>query len=196
MLFKIKDLQAIKKGKIDLAFRNWKSARVKVDSVINTAIGQIKINSIEKSRIAHISPEDIKRSGNENLSSLLKILKVNAEDEVFRIALSYHGEDPRIKLRNQESISSVQFEEVKFKLDRMDGRSSTGPWTMQVLKLIQNHPHQRAQFLADTLERDKDKLKINIRKLKNMGLTQRHEVGYTISPLGKAYLNEIENLKT
>jgi hypothetical protein len=31
-------------------------------------------------------------------------------------------------------------------------------------------------------------LKINIRKLKNLGLTISHNPGYTLSPRGKAYL--------
>ncbi|SEC56154.1 hypothetical protein SAMN04489729_1871 [Amycolatopsis lurida] len=46
----------------------------------------------------------------------------------------------------------------------------------------------RPQKLADPLGHDKDPLKVDIRKLENLGLTLSLEVGYRISPRGAAYL--------
>jgi hypothetical protein len=48
----------------------------------------------------------------------------------------------------------------------------------------------RAADLARMLGREKDWLKINIRKLKNLGLTISHETGDEISPLGKVVLKK------
>jgi hypothetical protein len=42
--------------------------------------------------------------------------------------------------------------------------------------------------LATKLSRERMWLKLNIRKLKNMGLTISHDVGYEISPLGREVL--------
>lgn len=39
-------------------------------------------------------------------------------------------------------------------------------------------------------------LKLNIRKLKNLGLTISHEIGYELSPLGKLYLKKATKKKT
>ncbi|WP_294276703.1 hypothetical protein [uncultured Chryseobacterium sp.] len=42
---------------------------------------------------------------------------------------------------------------------------------------------------------EKEWLKLNIRKLKNMGLTISHTVGYEISPLGSEYLKKLTESK-
>ncbi|WP_410649572.1 hypothetical protein [Amycolatopsis sp. cmx-4-54] len=61
------------------------------------------------------------------------------------------------------------------------------------MRLIRDNPGRRAQELADLLGREKDPLKLDIRKLKNLGLTLSLEVGYRISPRGAAYLRLTED---
>ncbi|GAA4173979.1 hypothetical protein GCM10022218_17670 [Sphingobacterium ginsenosidimutans] len=39
---------------------------------------------------------------------------------------------------------------------------------------------------------EKEWLKLNIRKLKNLGLTISHTVGYEISPLGERFIQLLE----
>lgn len=39
-----------------------------------------------------------------------------------------------------------------------------------------------------SLGRERDPFKLDVRKLKNLGLTQSFDVGYAISPRGEAYL--------
>ena len=196
MLFKVKDLQAIKNGDVHFAFRNWEKPRVKKGSIINTAVGQIRIENVEQITAGKISKKDLLLSGYKDLNKLLIQLKAKTSDPIYKIKVCYHGEDPRIAMRNRSTITDTEFQEIKTKLDRMDNRSASGPWTIKVLHLIDKHPHQRAQFLADTLNADKDKLKINIRKLKNMGLTQSHEIGYTISAFGKQFLIVLEKFNS
>ena len=72
----------------------------------------------------------------------------------------------------------------------MDQYSKTGVWTREVLEAVRDHPHLKALDLAEILGREKEWLKLNIRKLKNLGLTISHNPGYELSPLGKAYLNK------
>jgi predicted transcriptional regulator len=60
------------------------------------------------------------------------------------------------------------------------------------LKLIQGNPRLRASDLAKMMNREKDALKLDIRKLKNMGLTISHDVGYSISPLGEIVLTSVD----
>ncbi len=62
------------------------------------------------------------------------------------------------------------------------------PWTRTTLKLIEKNPRVAASKLAAKLGRETLEFKTDVRKLKKLGLTQSFEVGYELSPRGKAYL--------
>jgi hypothetical protein len=66
------------------------------------------------------------------------------------------------------------------------------PWTIQVLRSIGIHPGRPASELAAAICAEKDWLKLNIRKLKALGLTESLSVGYRLSPRGKVVLRSIE----
>ena len=59
---------------------------------------------------------------------------------------------------------------------------------MRTLDLIRAHPQRRAPDLAGMKGRETAPFKIDVRKLKGMGLTISHLVGYELSPRGIAYL--------
>lgn len=191
MLFKQKDLALIKSGEIQLAFRKWKGVRAKEGSLIKTSIGELKILSVDEVEENEISEQDAKAAGYQSKETLLEILRKREEGLIYKIALVYHGEDPRIALRNQEEFSTEEFEELKKKLEKMDARSKSGAWTLKVLRAIQENPELRAADLAKLTGREKDWLKPNIRKLKNLGLTISLEIGYRISNRGEAYLKRL-----
>jgi hypothetical protein len=67
-------------------------------------------------------------------------------------------------------------------------RSAAGPWTRTVLELIQSAPGTRAADLAKRLGRETLPFKRDVRKLKELGLTESLEVGYRLSPRGAALL--------
>jgi hypothetical protein len=56
--------------------------------------------------------------------------------------------------------------------------------------VIRDHPGLRAGDLCRLVDQDRDRFKPNVRKLKNIGLTESLEVGYRLSPRGRAYLND------
>jgi Mn-dependent DtxR family transcriptional regulator len=58
-----------------------------------------------------------------------------------------------------------------------------------VLRLIAERPGVRAGDLAASLGRDQPSFKLDVRKLKKLGLTISLEVGYALSPRGQAYLD-------
>ena len=74
------------------------------------------------------------------------------------------------------------------RLDNFDRASRSGPWTREVLALIAANPARRAPDLAAELGRETAPFKIDVRKLKGLGLTISHPVGYELSPRGLAYL--------
>jgi hypothetical protein len=74
------------------------------------------------------------------------------------------------------------------KLASLDKHSAIGPWTKKVLTAIGRHPEEKAGDLAVAMHMDKDWLKLNVRKLKNLGLTESMKIGYRLSPRGEEVL--------
>lgn len=192
MLFKEVHLQGIKSGKITLAFRNWQKASVKTGSLLHTSIGLVKIHNIETVNENDITDEDALNAGFIDKKDLQKSFKNNSIGILFKIKVSYHSTDPRIKLREQSELSEQQFTDLTKKLERMDQFSKHGSWTKSVLCTIKENPKLHAIGIANLTGFEKEWLKLNIRKLKNLGLTISHLVGYELSPLGNEYLKKIE----
>jgi hypothetical protein len=138
-----------------------------------------------------ITNSDAVKAGFENLDDLLEALNKVDKGQVYKVKLRYLSADPRIQLREKASLSDDDFEKVKKKLDRLDKISKTGSWTMDYLKLIRKYPQRRAGDLADMMKMERLDFKLNVRKLKNLGLTISHEVGYSISPLGEWVMKKV-----
>ena len=102
------------------------------------------------------------------------------------------GGDPRDALAADGELSEEDVADIRKRLARLDAASKHGPWTMETLRLIERRPRVRAKTLADELGREKEDLKLDIRKLKNLGLTQSLETGYEISARGRAFLNIVD----
>jgi hypothetical protein len=77
--------------------------------------------------------------------------------------------------------------ELDARLDHMD-RARGEPWTRRVLELIRDHPETLAADLGASLGMDKLPFKRDVRKLKELGLTESLPIGYRLSPRGRAYL--------
>ena len=100
--------------------------------------------------------------------------------------VGYAGADPRIELRSRAALSDEDFAALIARLDRMD-RGRHGPWTRAVLALIAARPAVRAgDLFADAGYPDMLSFKRDVRRLKELGLTESLEVGYRLSPRGLA----------
>ena len=108
-----------------------------------------------------------------------------------RIDLHYQGADPRIALRAKSKLSGKELDELLRRLDGMDARSRSGPWTESLLALLQKNPGVRAGDLAPKLGRERLAFKRDVRKLKELGLTESLKVGYRLSPRGEAVLRAL-----
>lgn len=191
MLFKQIHLIGIRSNKITLAFRRWQKASVKTGSLLHTAIGLVEIRSIETVNEKDITDKDALSAGYADKDELLRSFTHNSTGTIFRISVGYHSADPRIKLREQSELSEPKLADLQKKLERLDSRSREGPWTRKVLLTIKDNPHLHAIGIAKLTGLEKDRLKLNIRKLKNLGLTISHSVGYELSPLGKSFTEKL-----
>lgn len=196
MLFKLVHLKGIRSGTITLVFRRWKKAAVKKGSLLNTAVGLVKVESIVIVKENKITKTDAMMAGFDDREELLKLLQRKEEGEIYKIKVSFQGADPRIQLRQKNSLTNEEYHLLNEKLSRLDQYSKKGSWTLDVMTAIKNNPKLRAMDLAAITGFEKVWLKLNIRKLKNLGLTISHEIGYELSPLGKLYLKKATKKKT
>ncbi|HEY5076740.1 MAG TPA: hypothetical protein VIJ48_04485, partial [Acidimicrobiia bacterium] len=98
------------------------------------------------------------------------------------------GPDPRAVLAATVTLSDDDVAELRRRLARLDRASSYGSWTAEVLRIIAARPGVRAADLAASFGRETQAFKLDVRKLKNLGLTSSLEIGYRLSPRGEAYL--------
>lgn len=191
MLFRKNILQGIASGHIDTAFRRWKRPGVHAGTSLKTAIGIVAIDEIEEVDEAKISEAEAQRAGFSSLIELEKSLRDEPGAKVYRIRLHYSEPDPRIALREQSQLLENELDELRKQLDRFDQRSRYGKWTRRVLVALKDHPSMKAGDLAILLDVEKEWLKINIRKLKNLGLTESLGTGYRLSPRGQSLLRKV-----
>ena len=188
MLIKGAVLARVKTGEITLQFRRWTRPTVKAGGALRTQIGVLKIESVERIARSAITAADARKAGYESASALLAELDARAEGDLYRIAIKPGGADPRIALRAKAALNAEERAALTAKLDRMDETSRTGPWTRATLAAIAKHPGKRAPDLAEAFGRETLAFKRDVRKLKELGLTESLEVGYRLSPRGAAFL--------
>ena len=190
MLVPSRFLVGIADGSVTVAFRRWKSARAKVGSRHHSPVGLIEIDAVDVVEHEDISVEDARNSGYGSLDELLEWLG-SREGSIHRVAFHFAGPDPRIELRNKSDLDEGEVSEIKARLAGFDRASEEGPWTAAVLEVIRDRPGVRASDLAAGFGRDTQPFKRDVRRLKELGLTESLEVGYRLSPRGRAILETL-----
>ncbi len=185
MLFRLDELRRIREGEITLAFRRWRRPTVKAGGTLRTKAGVLAIDSVEPIGEEDVTDEDARRAGAPDRETLLSRLR--PEGQLHRVEFRLAGPDPRIALRERSKVSPAERAEIDARLARLDAASRHGPWTRTVLRLVAERPGTRAPDLAASLGRETAPFKADVRKLKELGLTESLEVGYRLSPRGRAY---------
>lgn len=191
MLLPPKVAHGVADGSVTLAFRRWRRPDVQVGSEFRTVAGVIRVDAVEV--VDEITEEEARRAGWPDVARLRKQLdKVSQGQQgdlpTYRVRLSWAGPDPRVALRESADLTGEDVAAIDARLERLDRASSHGPWTMATLDMIRRRPHTRAPDLAAEMGRERDPFKVDVRKLKNLGLTRSFDVGYELSPRGLAYL--------
>jgi hypothetical protein len=181
-------LNAIRAGKVDLAFRRWDRPRVRKGTRLRTRVGLLEVTSVEQVAPSRITADEARRSGAASLAELRELLSAKADKPVWRVGLRYAGRDPREELRDAIP-SPEEIATIRGRLDRLDRASSIGPWTRATLAIIDRRPTVRAPELAAELGRDTPSFKRDVRKLKELGLTESLDIGYRLSPRGAAVVD-------
>ncbi len=186
MLFRPADLAAIAAGEVTLAFRRWKRPMAKAGGTQKTAAGVVAFDAVE--RVEEITQDDARRAGVADPDAVRAMLG-KRDGDLYRITLRLAGPDPRVALREEAALDAPAREQIAARLARLDKASRHGAWTDATLRAIEQAPGLRAADLAEQLGRERGPFKVDVRKLKALGLTESLEVGYRLSPRGRAFLD-------
>lgn len=192
LLFQKRFHAGLVSGDIRLTFRAWDKPRVRPGGRYRChPIGVLEVDRVDRVRVRDISDEDARSSGFESRAELLAYLKsgparaVSPNTLLFRIELHHAGDGDRVEIALEDRLSDDDVRAIADKLATLDAKQA---WTRRTLALIDEHPRVAASKLAARVGRETLEFKADVRKLKRLGLTQSFEVGYELSPRGRAYL--------
>mgnify|MGYP001812815858 FL=1 len=181
--------EPIASGEVTLVFRRWKRPQVVAGRTYRTAAGRLDVSDVTIVEETEITPEDAHRAGYETAEALVAEFRNDPTDPIYRIEFRHLDEpDPRTELANDVDLDPGDIDEIDRRLERLDKASSHGAWTLETLELIEANPERRAPDLAEMVGRETKPFKLDVRKLKNLGLTLSFRIGYRLSPRGEAYL--------
>jgi hypothetical protein len=189
VLFAKRFWPGIADGSVTLTYRRWRRQQVLAGRRYRTPAGIVEVTSVSIASSDEITDEEAQRAGFRDAATLIADLPDRPGADLFRIVFGAVGEpDPRAMLAATADLDDDSTAEISRRLDRLDRASRHGPWTRDVLQLIRDRPAIRAADLAGLVGRDRASFKEDVRKLKNLGLTESLDVGYRLSARGRAYL--------
>jgi hypothetical protein len=191
MLIPTHDLQLIAEGQISALFRRWVKPTVRSGGTLRTAVGVLAIESVEPVVESDLTASDARAAGFPGLDALRAELGKRPQGVVYRISVRWQGPDPRTELSHSTEVSPQELEQLRTKLARLDQASKHCAWTFKTLLALHQEPGRRAADVAQQLGFEKEWLKISVRELKELGLTQSLGTGYRVSPRGEAFLSRV-----
>lgn len=186
MLFRHDILQGIADRRVTLAFRRWRRAPPADGSTLRSPVGVLRLERVTVIDEGDITREDVSHTG-MSIDELRA--SISGDGTLLRIELRLAGDDPRTALR-QRVPDQAELEGLVARLAKMDTASS-GPWTTRYLQLIASQPAIVSRVLAPHVESEVPPFKRRVRQLKELGLTESLEVGYRLSPRGRAVLERL-----
>lgn len=192
LLFQKRFHAGIVDGAVRLTFRLWDKPHVKVGGRYRVhPIGVVEVEAVEQVPLGELTDADAKKAGFATRAELLTYVgevakgPLTARTPIFRVAFHHGGDGDRVAIALETKLSADDVAELERRLARLDGDA---PWTRKTLALIGKHPRVAASQLAAKVGRETEPFKIDVRKLKKLGLTQSFEVGYEVSPRGRRFL--------
>jgi hypothetical protein len=176
-------------GSVTVTFRRWRRPQAVRGHRYRTPAGIIETDDVRSVAKSEITARDARAAGYASVRALLDDLRGDPALPITRVDFHLVDEpDPRAELAVRADLTPDDVAEISRRLDRLDAHSASGPWTRVTLDTIAAHPATRAPTLAESLGRETAPFKRDVRKLKNLGLTLSLDVGYRLSPRGRAYL--------
>ena len=197
VLFTASAWPGLRDGSITVTFRDWKRSQVKVGGIYRRVPdAPLQVDAVAQVTVGSITDADAQAAGEARCRQpcCRRLGSPPADHEVWRV--DFHlvdSPDPRAVLREAADLSADDVAALVKRLDRLDAASAHGPWTRATLRLIDERPGVVSTALAEHLGRDRPSFKVDVRKLKALGLTESLEVGYRLSPHGQVLLQALRS---
>ena len=187
MLLNRATAEGIANGSVTLVLRRWGTARAKPGGTQRTVAGTIRIDDVtEYPGRYRVTAAQARAAGYPDAKTAQEELDHRPARHTYAIAVSYLAPDERPDLAVDDRLSDADVDAITTRLDRWDAVGS--PWTRQYLQMIGANEAVRAPDLAARVGLDVPRFKRRVRQLKGLGLTISLDVGYRLSPRGRAYL--------
>jgi hypothetical protein len=180
--------EGIANGTITLVLRRWDAPRVKKGGTQRTVAGTIRVDDVAEYPGSHrVTAAQARAAGYPDAKSAQKDLDRRPAKHTYVITVSYLAPDERPDLAADDRLTTEDVDAITTRLDRWDAVAEK-PWTRVYLEMIGANEAVRAPDLAARAGLDVPRFKRRVRQLKGLGLTISLDVGYRLSPRGKAFL--------
>lgn len=182
MLFPKQHWAGLQDGSITVAFRRWRQPAVKAGGSQRFAGGVLAFDEVRAVTLKSITAAEARRAGYARRDDLIG--RLGGEGKIYRVELRYAGADPRVELRQQAEWKADEVEALGRRLERWQA--------IPILEAIRDNPGRRAPDLAEAFGKETLPFKAQVRRLKELGLTESLRVGYRLSPRGEEFLRRLE----
>jgi len=188
VLFERRFWAGIADGSLTTTYRRWRRPQAVVGRRYRTPGGIVEVSAVDITSAGSITDADARTAGYDTAAALIADLRGDPAVPLTRVRFDVVDEpDPRTVLAGSEYLTPEDVVAIERRLARFDaGRN--GPWTAATIAAIREHPGVRAAELAAALGRETQPFKLDVRKLKELGLTLSLDVGYRLSPRGESFL--------
>ena len=174
-------------GEVTVAVRRWKRPTVRAGGTLRTPSGVLAIDSVERVRQSDLTPAIARAAGYPSRAALIASL-APTRNPLYLVRFHPGGPDPRVALRERAEITDQERAELDAPPGRLRpalaARALDAPDTAH-----DRRPPGGARARPGAAAGVPDQaLQDRRRKLKELGLTESLEVGYRLSPRGRAYL--------
>ena len=187
MLLNRATAEGIADGTITLVLRRWDAPRAKSGGTQRTPVGTIRVDAVtERPGGYRVTSAQAIAAGYPSARAAQAELDRRPAGHTYLIAVSFMAPDERPALAADDVLTDADVAAITARLDRWDAVAT--PWTRDYLTMIGENEAVRAPDLAARVGLDVPRFKRRVRQLKGLGLTISLDVGYRLSPRGRAYL--------
>ena len=187
MLLNLPTATGIANGTITLVLRRWDAPRAKAGGTQRTPVGTVRIDAVAEHPGGYrVTAAQAVAAGFSSAKAAQTELDRRPAKHTYLISVSFLAPDERPGLAADDVLTDADIAAITARLDRWDAVGT--PWTRDYLRMIGENEAVRAPDLAARVGLDVPRFKRRVRQLKGIGLTISLDVGYRLSPRGRAFL--------